>query len=408
MKRYRYIIITITLILPAGVLPLAAQTADAIITYSEEQPQSEVRKPKRAWEFGLGASVFQFNRTSFSNFTQNDQGYLFDLDLRHALWGGNLYVAHELSKHFYLDLQGSIGSTTESISANGDRKWLYTGGLGLQWRLGEYFKSKYIDPYLRVGGNYMYKDFDILYTGKEGLTDEEMNWVMENYKNKEGADKKSMVTIALGGGVNMWLNNSWGIGIQADYLLMPYTNVANSLQGTVRVMYRLGGKSKKTEVPVRYIEVEKIVERIVEKPVVVEVETIVPDQTTASLCEMFNNITFDFDKDILTKESEDILDRAAHIMNDDTSKRYLITGYTDAKGSPEYNLVLSKKRAKAVVNALLKRGIPASMMKSRGVGRKISHADASASDVVRRGDRKVTIEVITNADYWNYLAVDDL
>lgn len=408
MRIYRNIIITIIWAHTAGVFPLAAQSADTKAAGSEEQTLSKVRKPKRAWEFGLGGTVFQFNRTSFSNFTHNEQGYLFDLDVRHALWGGNLYVARELSKHFYLDLQGSIGSTTESISANGDRKWLYTGGLGLQWRLGEYFNSKYVDPFLRVGGNYMHKGFDILYTGKEGLTSEEMQWFMENYRNKDGLDRKNLATVALGGGVNMWLNSSWGIGLQADYLVMPYTNVANSLQGTVRVIFRLGGKSKKAAASIKYVEVEKPVERIVEKTVMFEVDKAAGDQAVAQLCEMFNNISFDFDKDIISEESQAILDRAAFFMNDDTSRRYLITGYTDAKGSPAYNLVLSKKRSKTVVDALLKRGVPAFMLKSRGVGAKVSHADINALDVIRRGDRKVTIEQITNMAYWDYLAADDL
>ena len=42
------------------------------------------------------------------------------------------------------------------------------------------------------------------------------------------------------------------------------------------------------------------------------------------------------------------------IMLTDTSKKYLITGCTDAKRSSQYNMELSQKRADAVVNV----GIP--------------------------------------------------
>lgn len=408
MKINRYIIIALVWLSAGGIFPLAAQNPGGESYAVGEQTQVEERTPKKAWEFGLGGSVMQFNRMSFSNFTKNDAGYLFDLDVRHALWGGNLYVARELNKYFYLDLQGTAGYTKDAISSKGDRKWMYMAGLGLQWRFGEYFKSKYIDPFLRVGGNYMYKDFDILYTGSEGLTDEEMSWVMKNYKNKDGADKKNLTPISLGGGVNMWLNDSWGIGLQADYLLMPHTNVANSLQGTARIIYRLGGKTKKESGRTQYVD--RTVERIVEKPVPVEVEVekIVEIETVAGLCEIFHSVSFDFDKAVLTAESEIILDKAANFLNSDTSKKYLITGYTDAKGSLQYNIGLSQRRSKAVVDALKKRGVPASMLKSRGVGGKVSHAAANASDVVRRGDRKVSIEQITNMDYWDYLSVDDL
>ena len=166
---------------------------------------------------------------------------MFDLTIKHSLWGGNFYVARELNSHFYLDLQGSVGTTNDDWGNSG-RKWLYEAGLGLQWRLGEYFQSKYIDPYLRVGAGYMYKDFDIYYVGSEGLSDEKMSWILNNLKNKDGDDRKSLIPVKAGIGINLWLSDQWGIGLQGDYVLMPYKHVANSLQGTARIIYRLNSK----------------------------------------------------------------------------------------------------------------------------------------------------------------------
>ena len=57
-------------------------------------------------------------------------------------------------------------------------------------------------------------------------------------------------------------------------------------------------------------------------------------------------------------------------MLTDTSKKYLITGCTDAKGSSQYNMELSQKRADAVVNALIKKGVPNKMLKAKGVAQK--------------------------------------
>lgn len=200
----------------------------------------------KKWEFGVGGSVFQFSRTSFTNFAKMDKGYRFDLKMKQAVFGGNIYVARELNNHFYIDFQSVIGATTESLhNDKSETKWLYTAALGVQWRLGDYFNSKYIDPYLRGGIGYMYKGFDINYTGTEGLSDEEMTWLHDNISNKDGRDRNHMMPISLGLGLNMWLNDNWGIGIQGDYVLMPYSNVANSLEGTVRVMYRIGGGVKK-------------------------------------------------------------------------------------------------------------------------------------------------------------------
>ena len=227
--------------------------------YAQDSTTGE--KEKKAWEIGLGGTVFQFSRIGFSNFSTLESGYAFDLDLNHAVWGGGIYAARELNKHFYLDLQGNLGLTNKAIE--GKHKLMAMAGVGLQWRLGEYFNSRYVDPYLRAGVNYMYKDFQILYNGSEGLAPDDMSWVLSNYGNKEGRDRKHLVPVSLGGGINFWLNDRLGIGLQADYLLMSYKNVANSLQGSARVIWRFGGKTKKPAPVVQYVE--KLVERPVER-----------------------------------------------------------------------------------------------------------------------------------------------
>lgn len=367
----------------------------------------ELNESKKAWEFGLGGSVYQFSRTSLSNFsTLTDNGHKFDLKLDHVLWGGNVYVARELNPYLYLDLQGTVGFTKDNLVGENKNRWYAMVGPGIQWRFGQYFNSKYIEPYLRAGINYMYKDFDMNYQGSvENVNSEEMKWLLENIRNKEGRDKTHMMPISVGAGLQTWLNDRWGIGMQGDYLIMPYKNVANSIQGTVRVMYRLGGKSKKVKPAVEYVEIERepiVVEKIVEKPI----EKIVIKEVSSEselLSQLFTNIRFEFDKDVMTKDSEEYITKVIDVLKKDTSKHYLITGYTDAKGSNAYNIGLSKRRASAVVDKLVDEGLPKSMFKTRGLGSKASHAAASSSNVVREGDRKVTIEFVSNADYWDYL-----
>jgi hypothetical protein len=220
------------------IMILFAAMAGPAIAQAPDTTCCARKQPSTAWEFGLGGSVFQFSRISFSNFSQSETGYLFSLKLDHVIYGGNLYVARKLNSHFYLDLQGTVGMATNKLNDKSQAEWLYMIGPGLQWRLGDYFGSKYIDPYLRAGISYMHKDFEIMYADTEGLEDEQMKWTLNNLLNKEGVDKKDLLPVSLGIGVNMWLNDGWGIGMQGDYLLMPYKNVANSLQGTLRIMYR--------------------------------------------------------------------------------------------------------------------------------------------------------------------------
>ena len=125
--------------------------------------------------------------------------------------------------------------------------------------------------------------------------------------------------------------------MHADYLLMPYKDVANSLQGTVRLMWLIGGESKKALPVINYVEVEKILQA---PPVEVEriVEVKVP--VVSEMSELFNNIYFEFDKSDITAESNEVLARIAGIMKEDTLKRYLIKGHTDAWGSDAYNIAL--------------------------------------------------------------------
>lgn len=369
---------------------------------AQETDPSAITKEKKAWEIGIGGSVWQFNRISFSNFQKLDGDYTYDMKNHHAVWGGQLYMARELNRDFYIDFQGNIGATNKNL--HGKTEWLGMAGFGLQWRLGEYFKSPYIDPFLRVGANYLYKGFNIRYAGDESIGEDQMQWIMKNHGNKDGRDKTNMFVASFGGGVNLWLNDRFGIGMQADYLLMPYKNIANSVQGSIRLMWRFGGKSKKPVPIVKYIDcpTEKIVEKIIEVEKIVKVPAEVQPNMTNDLVALFDQIYFDFDKDVLTSESETILDGIAKLLKSDTTRHFLITGQTDARGSDEYNRDLSERRARRVVKGLVSRGVPAEMLKYRGVGKRIAAIPVNGEDNVRRGDRKITIELVTNIDYWKH------
>lgn len=379
--------------------------------YSVDAQETEVKgdeKHKKAWEFGIGASVTQFSRVDFTGFDKVGNDYQLGLNLRHAAYGPNLYIACQLNRFLYLDLQGSASFTKQYMHGKDKWKGAYMVGPGLQWRFAEYFKSQYIDPYLRVGINYMYKNFDMRYNGVVGNDIDDMNWNLQNNYNKEGVDRTHMMPIAVGGGTQAWLSDRFGLGAQLDYLIMPYKKVANSWQGTVRVLWRFGGKSKKPAPVIHYVE--KIVQipapAIVEEKIVTVTEP-VSDEVILEICALFHDIHFAFDADEIRPESEKTIDRIASMIKADTSRKYLVTGFTDAKGSATYNLDLSRRRAAAVVAALEKRGVPSEIIKSRGVGKRISYAPVSESHVVREGDRKVTVEIITKMEYWNFMPKRD-
>lgn len=79
-------------------------------------------------------------------------------------------------------------------------------------------------------------------------------------------------------------------------------------------------------------------------------------------------ITFDFDKSTIKPESKSTLDEIAKYLTDNPAISLYVVGHTDMKGSLEYNLRLSKARAKAVVDAMVNDyGIKSSRLSSDGV-----------------------------------------
>lgn len=347
---------------------------------------------KLGWEFGIGGSVHQFNRlTDFNYQVFENQTQVIGVDVRQVVYSGNLMTAKPISNVFTIDFNANLGKMEDKMFGQ--------AGLGLQWRLGHYFKSSWIDPYLRVGGNAMYKPYQIQYIYNDGLT----GWQLANDANKEGRDKSWLFPISAGVGVNMWLNDHIGLGLGADYLYIANQNVANPIQGTARILFRFGGKSKKPKPVVEYvervvekqIEVEKVVEKVVEK--------IVYEKEIIDVSELLSNITFDFDSYELQENDYEIIQEIANILLDWPNACYLISGYTDAMGGSEYNNQLSVNRANAIRNALINFSVNPNMLKIRGYGKKVANMSTFESEFTREGDRKVTIELIKNEEYWNKL-----
>ncbi|MEM9469863.1 MAG: OmpA family protein [Pseudomonadota bacterium] len=100
-------------------------------------------------------------------------------------------------------------------------------------------------------------------------------------------------------------------------------------------------------------------------------------------------VFFDFDKHNINVGAAAILDAAA----DEIKKRNLnavrIVGHTDTSGSQSYNTSLSQKRAQAVVDGLVARGIDASLMTSDYRGENellVETADGVREPANRRGE----------------------
>jgi OOP family OmpA-OmpF porin len=84
---------------------------------------------------------------------------------------------------------------------------------------------------------------------------------------------------------------------------------------------------------------------------------------------IFYGIQFAFDKADIKPESESQLAEMAKFMKANSQLRAFIIGHTDNKGTLDYNLGLSNKRADSVVKALVTRyGVDGKRMSARGLG----------------------------------------
>ena len=363
-----------------------------------------------AWEIGIGGGIVNWNRISFSGFKANTDSYFHNFKVDQVMPDAHLYIARELCPWAYADVQANLAFAPNDLAAKdaklADRyHYLAMAGLGLQLRFTPLLGTKFVEPYLRVGVNYLYKNFLTAYHCKfEGDTTGKAEWTSRDQYNSKGAqtDKTRFVPLSFGAGLNAWFSNHVGLGLQGEYLMPIQKGLPRFFAGTARVMVRLGGEDKQPAPVVREVQVpvEKIVEKVVEKEVPAQTAT---NAKVSDLCRLLDNVHFDFNKDEITAESNKTLDEIATILMENQDTRWLVTGYTDARGSWKYNIELSRRRAKQVYDALLQRGVPAHMLKWRGVGKGAVSMPASQSDVIRKGDRKVLLERVSNMDFWNAL-----
>jgi outer membrane protein OmpA-like peptidoglycan-associated protein len=95
---------------------------------------------------------------------------------------------------------------------------------------------------------------------------------------------------------------------------------------------------------------------------------------------LLGDILFDFDRDDLRPEAIPTLGQVATIIQKYPTGSVLIEGYTDSKGSADYNQKLSERRASSVMTWLIANGIPKAMLSTRGWGAEHPVASNTYSD----------------------------
>lgn len=130
---------------------------------------------------------------------------------------------------------------------------------------------------------------------------------------------------------------------------------------------------------------------------VIEMEGMVQDVSAKEMFEKINAngsvalyINFETGKSQIKSESQTVVDQVYEMLKSNASLKVSIEGHTDNEGNPNANQVLSENRAKALMNALVAKGIDKTRMVAKGYGQNKPLAD-NGSEEGKAKNRRVEI-----------------
>jgi len=127
--------------------------------------------------------------------------------------------------------------------------------------------------------------------------------------------------------------------------------------------------------------------------------SLTPDKVSSGDFLSINNILFGFDSFKLDEQAVNSLEILKSVLNNYPELKIEISGYTDAKGSTEYNRKLADKRAREVINYLVKSGISGSRFVKKAFGESNfaavnTNRDGSDNPEGRKYNRRATFGIV--------------
>ncbi|MET3731349.1 outer membrane protein OmpA-like peptidoglycan-associated protein [Moheibacter stercoris] len=330
-------------------------------------------------------------------------------------------VARTLNRSFAVDLQASVGEI-DNKRLMIDNEYMVLVGLGLRYRFANGYilkETSWFDPYLRLGANYHrmpYRglEFNPVVYGDDGSGNQvPVSGVIDVWGDalENGAvAQNDHFAISGGLGMNFWIWPKIGINLEAQYVAVPAikSDYIDFFQAKAGLAFRFGKNDRdkdgivdeEDECPDTWglaefngcpdTDGDKIPDhldkcpeeacpngeetdeyyceegckKMKEKPVD-PIEPIEPIEVIKEIS--FNDVLFEFDSSVLTGDSTEKVKEAAAIIQSQ-SGNYFVDGFADSDGSEAYNLNLSRKRAQAVKDALVKEGVDANRLEVRAFG----------------------------------------
>jgi peptidoglycan-associated lipoprotein len=103
-----------------------------------------------------------------------------------------------------------------------------------------------------------------------------------------------------------------------------------------------------------------------------------------------NTIYFAFDQDGIDGQYTELLQAHANFLREHNNIKVLVEGHTDERGTPEYNIALGERRAKAVAKYLQNLGVDATQLSVVSYGEE-KPADASHSEDAFSKNRRAVL-----------------
>ncbi len=104
-----------------------------------------------------------------------------------------------------------------------------------------------------------------------------------------------------------------------------------------------------------------------------------------------DRVFFDTDSSVISPEGQATLDKQAVWLSRYPQYRVLIEGHADERGTREYNIALGARRASAVVNYLVSRGVNQARITSKSYGKERPVAVCNDISCWSQNRRAVTV-----------------
>ena len=281
---------------------------------------SQTNATESPWYLGADLGLGYYSNGSNQESTKSE---------RHRLAGG-IRLGYQFTE--YLALEGGyqyLGQPYANYQNGKIEAKFHQGLIATKLRYGI---TDNLYPYVKIGG--------AAWFGQEkGLVNETANGFSP----------------VLGAGLAIQLTDN--LSLQAEYQLTQSLGDdsighADHHLSTVGLSYSFGKST--TSVPIVH---EKIVEVIIEKPIIVET-VIIPEHSSQAL--------FAHNSSILSNYQ--LLDNTLNQLREYPQSQVMVIGHTDSTGSRKYNQWMSERRAKSVANYFSSNGIDARRINTLGKG----------------------------------------